>query len=48
MLTIAGNMTFMMESSRSLLFTKWGLDAGTDEATDPAVWDRMPVCTNSL
>ena len=35
-------MTFMMESSRSLLFTQWGLDAGHDESTDPDVWHRMP------
>jgi hypothetical protein len=33
----------MMESSRSLLFTEWGVGTGRQEATDPAVWKRMPV-----
>ena len=44
---MVGTLTFMMESSRTLLFTEWGLvkcGVVSHEGTDASVWDRMPVC----
>lgn len=40
-LTDLEQMTFMLESSRSLLFTEWGLSHGTTEGTDPEVWKKF-------
>ena len=35
-------MTFMIESSRSLLFTEWSRNHSTTGATPPEVWDSVP------
>ncbi|RTE70024.1 hypothetical protein BHE90_015589 [Fusarium euwallaceae] len=37
-----GSLTFMLESSRSLLFTEWGLSSSKQEATEAAVWKNFP------
>ncbi|ETI22297.1 homogentisate 1,2-dioxygenase [Cladophialophora carrionii CBS 160.54] len=37
-----GMMTFMIESSRSLLFTEWSREHSATDATPPEVWDSVP------
>ncbi|GLI77482.1 hypothetical protein PoHVEF18_005772 [Penicillium ochrochloron] len=44
-LTIADQMTIMIESSRSFLFTEYartGCGAFKNQGTDPKVWDALP------
>lgn len=44
-----GQMTIMVESSRSFLFTKYargGCGTFKDQGTDPRVWDALPVCSD--
>lgn len=42
-------MTVMVESSRSFLFTEYargGCGTFKDQGTDPRVWDALPVCSD--
>jgi homogentisate 1,2-dioxygenase len=44
-------MTIMIESSRSFLFTEYartGCGTFKDQGTDPKVWDALPVSSSSL
>jgi homogentisate 1,2-dioxygenase len=46
-LIIADQMTIMIESSRSFLFTEYartGCGTFKNQGTDPKVWDALPVC----
>lgn len=46
MLTGEDQMTIMVESSRSFLFTEYarfGCGVFNDKGTDPKVWDALPV-----
>lgn len=47
MLTVIDQMTIMVESSRSFLFTEYargGCGTFHNQGTDPKVWDVLPVC----
>lgn len=46
-LIIEDQMTIMIESSRSFLFTEYaraGCGTFKNQGTDPKVWDALPVC----
>lgn len=46
MLTTLDQMTIMVESSRSFLFTEYarsGCGTFKNQGTDPRVWDALPV-----
>jgi len=46
LLTTSDQMTIMVESSRSFLFTEYarsGCGTFKDQGTDPKVWDALPV-----